>query len=109
MPAALCQWHNGAGIMPLVANPFHYGSAVRGASFADRERELQALTGFMRNGINVILLSPRRYGKSSLALRAVETLQHEKARAARADLARCSASRKEFAEVLATAVFRDAL
>ena len=109
MPAALCQWHNGAGIMRLVANPFHYGSAVRGAAFADRERELQALTGFMSNGINVILLSPRRYGKSSLALRAVETLQHEKARAARADLARCSASRKEFAEVLATAVFRDAL
>ena len=90
-------------------NPFHYGSAVRGADFTDRERELQALTGFMRNGINVILLSPRRYGKSSLALRAVEQLQKEKGRVARADLARCSASRKEFAEVLATAVFRDAL
>jgi hypothetical protein len=95
--------------MESVQNPFHYGSAVRGPAFADRERELRALTGFMRNGINVILLSPRRYGKSSLTLRALETLHREKARAARADLARCSASRKEFAEVLATAVFRDAL
>jgi uncharacterized protein (DUF1778 family) len=90
-------------------NPFHFGSAVRGDAFADRERELEALTGFMRNGINVLLLSPRRYGKSSLTLRAVETLQREKGRAARADLARCGASRKEFADVLATAVFRDAL
>ena len=92
-----------------MANPFRYGSAVRGTAFGDRDRELRALAGFMRNGINVILLSPRRYGKSSLTLRAVERIQRERGRAARADLARCGPSLQEFAETLASAVFRDAL
>lgn len=92
-----------------MGNPFRYGSAVRGPAFGDRERELRSLTGFMRNGINVLLLSPRRYGKSSLTLRAVERIQRERGRAARADLARCGPSLQEFAETLASAVFRDAL
>src|SRR5438552_13411290 len=51
-------------------NPFHYGTAVEGARFTGRERELAALVSRMEDGINVVLMSPRRYGKSSLLLKA---------------------------------------
>src|SRR5256714_5933073 len=54
----------------MAANPFHYGTPVEGDRFTGRERELEALLSRMRNGVNVVLLSPRRYGKTSLLLRA---------------------------------------
>ncbi|MGH9124667.1 MAG: AAA family ATPase [Acidimicrobiales bacterium] len=54
----------------MAQNPFHYGTPVQGEQFTGRERELAAVTARMRDGINVVLLSPRRYGKTSLLLRA---------------------------------------
>ena len=47
-------------------NPFHYGTPVEGDQFTGRHEELGALLTRMRNGVNVVLLSPRRYGKTSL-------------------------------------------
>src|SRR2546423_13726195 len=38
--------------------------------YATRNIASPALLGRMRNGVNVVLLSPRRYGKTSLLLRA---------------------------------------
>lgn len=55
-----------------MANPYHYGSPVTGEQFAGRHEELRALTGRMRDGINVTVVSPRRYGKTSLLHRASE-------------------------------------
>lgn len=63
-------------------NPFHYGTPVVGEQFVGRERELDALLSRMRNGINVVLLSPRRYGKTSLLLAAEERLVGGKPRGA---------------------------
>ena len=57
------------------ANPFVYGEVVPAAAFVDREAELDRLTRDLLAGQKVFLISPRRYGKSSLvrrALRAVE-------------------------------------
>lgn len=51
-------------------NPFHYGTPVEGKNFAGRRAELDALVERMRNGVSVVLLSPRRYGKTSLLRRA---------------------------------------
>ena len=54
-------------------NPFVYGEVVPAAAFVDREAELERLTGDLLAGQKVFLISPRRYGKSSLvgqALRA---------------------------------------
>ena len=56
-------------------NPFVYGEVVPVASFVDRETELDRLAGDLVAGQKVFLISPRRYGKSSLvrqALRAAE-------------------------------------
>jgi hypothetical protein len=49
-----------------VTNPFHYGTPAEGDHFTGRTDELAALVGRMVDGINVVVLSPRRYGKTSL-------------------------------------------
>src|SRR5215831_1115449 len=47
-------------------NPFVYGEVVPLSAFVDRETELDRLTGDLLAGQKVFLISPRRYGKSSL-------------------------------------------
>lgn len=64
-----------------MANPFHYGTPAAGENFVGRKAELGALTDRVRNGINVVLISPRRYGKTSLLLRAQERLEQGRPKA----------------------------
>lgn len=71
------------------ANPFHYGSPVSGAQFVGRAKEVRALESRIRNHINVVLVSPRRYGKSSLLARAEEDLRSHKPAIIHVDLLRC--------------------
>lgn len=52
-------------------NPFVYGEVVPLAAFVDRETELDRLTGDLLAGQKVFLISPRRYGKSSLVRQAL--------------------------------------
>jgi hypothetical protein len=52
-------------------NPFVYGEVVPVAAFVGRETELDRLTGDLLAGQKVFLISPRRYGKSSLVARAL--------------------------------------
>jgi uncharacterized protein len=53
------------------ANPFVYGEVVPASAFVDRETELDRLTRDLLAGQKVFLISPRRYGKSSLVRRAL--------------------------------------
>jgi AAA+ ATPase superfamily predicted ATPase len=55
-------------------NPFVYGEVVPPAAFIDREPELARLTGDLAAGQKVFLISPRRYGKSSLVRQAMRQL-----------------------------------
>ncbi len=84
-------------------NPFHYGSPVRGDGFTDRKAELDALVRRMLDGQNVILLSPRRYGKTSLLQRAMESVRRRGGRTGYATLVKAS-DRREVAEALLGAV-----
>src|SRR5918995_3226455 len=52
-------------------NPFVYGEVVPAAAFVDREEELDRLTRDLLAGQKVFLISPRRYGKSSLVRQAL--------------------------------------
>src|SRR5688572_1804097 len=52
-------------------NPFVYGEVVPERAFVAREAELERLTGDLLEGQKVFLISPRRYGKSSLVARAL--------------------------------------
>ena len=47
-------------------NPFVYGEIVPAGAFVGRETELERLTTDLADGQKVFLISPRRYGKSSL-------------------------------------------
>jgi len=55
-------------------NPFIFGEVVQGPHFTDRVEELKTLTVDLSSGQNVLLFSPRRYGKTSLIFRAMEVL-----------------------------------
>jgi uncharacterized protein len=57
-----------------VINPFVYGEVVPAGAFADREAELDRLVADLATGQKVFLISPRRYGKSSLVRQALTTL-----------------------------------
>lgn len=52
-------------------NPFVYGEVVPGEAFVDRESELDRLLGDLAAAQKVFLISPRRYGKSSLIRQAL--------------------------------------
>ena len=47
-------------------NPFILGHRIERPYFCDREIEQQRLTSALINGRNVVLISPRRMGKTSL-------------------------------------------
>src|SRR5262245_2931843 len=57
----------------MPTNPFVYGEVVPASAFVDREDELERLTGDLLAGQKVFLISPRRYGKSSLVRQALAT------------------------------------
>ena len=58
--------------MKITNRPFVYGISVSGENFTDRVKETQRLKTNFENGQNVILISPRRIGKTSLVRRVQE-------------------------------------
>jgi uncharacterized protein len=61
-----------------VENPFVYGEIVTAAAFADRAIELDRLERDLQAGQKVFLISPRRYGKSSLIRYALKRLARQR-------------------------------
>src|SRR6187431_2584079 len=55
-------------------NPFIYGEVAPAGSFVGRETELDRLVTDLGDAQKVFLISPRRYGKSSLIGQALITL-----------------------------------
>ena len=52
-------------------NPFKFGSLVDAPYFTDRVKELDYIVQFLKSENHLILISPRRFGKSSLVKKAV--------------------------------------
>ena len=50
-------------------NPFYFRELPLSAPFCNRQHEMKELTSHARNKANVVLISPRRYGKTSLVKR----------------------------------------
>lgn len=59
-------------------NPFVYGEIVTAAAFADRDEERERLARDLASGQKVFLISPRRYGKSSLVRDVMRGLARQK-------------------------------
>ena len=58
----------------MTINPFKYGVIVKGDMFVNRVKETSMLTTSLISGQNLILYSPRRYGKTSLVLKVLDDL-----------------------------------
>lgn len=58
-------------------NPFVFGEVVKGENFADRTKEIEELVSDLRSSQNIVLFSPRQYGKTSLIMRVLEELKDE--------------------------------
>lgn len=70
-------------------NPFKYGMIVTDEDFADREKELKLLVKELTSGQNILLYSPRRYGKSSLMVMVLKLLQKRGTMTSMIDLYGC--------------------
>jgi AAA+ ATPase superfamily predicted ATPase len=85
-------------------NPFFFGRMVSGNTFTDREKDIKRLATNFRNGINTILISPRRLGKSSLVQKVGETVKSNKIRVASIDVFSLR-TEQEFYTAFARAIF----
>ena len=74
------------------SNPYHFGSPVDELHFTDRTEQLERLAAVMLNGQNLILIAPRRYGKTSLLRRAVDLVEASGGRTGRVSLIKCSSA-----------------
>lgn len=55
----------------MMTNPFKFGTVVDGAYFTDREDELEKISSYINSENHLILISPRRFGKTSLIRKVV--------------------------------------
>ena len=53
-------------------NPFKFGTIVEEEFFTDRVNEVRYICQFVNSANHLILISPRRFGKSSVVTRAVK-------------------------------------
>ena len=57
--------------------PFVFGKIATSTDFTDREDEVKILTANFQNLVNTIIISPRRWGKSSLVSKVAEIINHD--------------------------------
>jgi uncharacterized protein len=62
----------------MAENPFVYGEVVTLDAFVDRDDEIDRLVRNLTSSQKVFLISPRRYGKSSLIRHVLSTLARQK-------------------------------
>ena len=55
----------------VMVNPFKFGTVVENSFFTDRQNELQHIKSVLNSENHLILISPRRFGKTSLVLKAL--------------------------------------
>jgi uncharacterized protein len=67
-------------------NPFRYGALALDEAFTNREVEIRELTRDILNGQDVVVLAPRRYGKTSLVWRVIQEVVKKKVLVAQVNL-----------------------
>lgn len=93
----------------MIANmekPFVYGVAVTGGNFTDRKKETKRLKMNFEAGINTVLISPRRMGKTSIVTKVRSLIDNPKIRVVMMDIYDCR-SEFDFYERFATAIVRE--
>lgn len=82
-------------------SPFLFGRTVSSAGFTNRVKEIKRLKDNFNNQINTMLISPRRWGKSSLVKRVSSEVASKKLRVVEMDLLGIR-DEEEFYKLLAT-------
>ena len=85
--------------------PFLFGSATSGVNFTDRVKETERLKNNFIHGVNTILISPRRWGKTSLVKKVCDIAKTDKLRIIYIDIFSCR-NEKEFYDVFTSAILK---
>lgn len=85
--------------------PFIFGVATSGVNFTDRKKETERLLLNFRHGINTVLISPRRWGKTSLVRKVCQLAQSDELKIVYLDVFACRSDR-EFYDAFAAAVLK---
>ena len=92
--------------MIMENKPFVFGVATSGDNFTDREKETARLLMNFRSGVNTVLISPRRWGKTSLVQKVCRLAQTDDAlKIVYLDIFSCR-SDADFYDAFATAVLK---
>lgn len=86
-------------------NPFVFGKAAEGAYFTDRTEDARRLSVNLTHGINTILISPRRWGKTSLVKKVISEIEQPDIKPIFIDIFQCK-SEYDFYHAFATAVIK---
>jgi len=84
-------------------NPFRYGALALDEAFTNREAEIRELTRDILNGQDVVVLAPRRYGKTSLVWRVIQEVVKKKVLVAQVNLM-TTPTKERLAEKLADTI-----
>ncbi|MDR2968818.1 MAG: ATP-binding protein [Tannerellaceae bacterium] len=87
------------------SKPFIFGVATSGDNFTDREKETARLLHNFRHGVNTVLISPRRWGKTSLVKKVCGLAQSDTLKIVYLDIFSCR-SDGEFYNAFAVAVLK---
>ena len=85
---------------------FVYGISVEGENFTDRVKETKRLKLNFENGINVILISPRRMGKSSIVKKVKSEITNSEIKVVYMDIYDCR-SEYDFYNRFATVLMKE--
>ena len=56
-------------------NPFKFGSVVDSPYFINRQEEIEKVNSYMNSENHLIIISPRRFGKSSLVNKVMKEIE----------------------------------
>lgn len=88
-----------------IENPFVFGRAAEGTYFTDREEDARRLTTNLTHGIHTILISPRRWGKTSLVKKVISEVGHPDIQIVFIDIFQCK-TEYEFYKTFANEVVK---
>lgn len=86
-----------------MTSPFVYGKSVEGENFTDRELETKRLVLNFEHGVNSILISPRRMGKTSLVKKAASMINVPDIKVVYMDIYKCR-TEYDFYEIFASSI-----
>jgi len=87
--------------------PFVFGVATSGENFTDRKEEAKRLESNFMYGVNTILISPRRWGKTSLVKKVSQSVESDSLKVVYIDIFSCR-SEYDFYNMFASAILRQA-